>query len=76
MLVAKLNNGATVLAVPRGKYMGSPLTYSNRTQAERAAAKVRQDHGIAADVATFMGRPFYVVIAMPVRPLTGRPVLP
>lgn len=54
-ITAKLNNGREVLAKV---YEGEPypVTYSNRTQAERKAAEL----GHPWAVFRFRGRPFYV----------------
>lgn len=53
-----LRNGQTVIA-KQTKFGLFPSTYANRTQAERKAEQLRAD-GINADVAQFLGRPFYV----------------
>jgi hypothetical protein len=54
-LMFRLNNGREVLAK---MYEGEPypVTYANRTQAERKAAEL----GAGWAVFRFMGRPFYV----------------
>jgi len=61
MKVAMLRNGAMVLAKDT-EYGVSAITYANRTQAQKSAAKLVTS-GHAADVAQFCGRVFYVVVA-------------
>lgn len=62
MKVAMLRNGAMVLAKDT-KYGVTAVTYANRTQAQKSAAKLVAS-GQSADVAQFCGsRVFYVVIA-------------
>jgi hypothetical protein len=61
LLTAQLNNGVTVLA-KRTKYGIFPMTFANRTQAERRVDMLR-DMGIAAGTIKFLtSRPFYVRI--------------
>jgi hypothetical protein len=58
LLTTTLRNGQTVTAKVYGAHVFA-TTYANRTQAERAAAKLCAA-GIPADVVQFMGRPFFV----------------
>lgn len=60
-LSTRLRDGTLVLAK---LYHGKPsaLTFANRTQAERAAARVSGHSGAGTGLVIHRGRPFYVAV--------------